>query len=68
MFVGASVRDGRMVLMTECPPDEVLAAYVDNALSVPEREELECHLGDCEQCRKTLAIAIKSRSVPSARR
>jgi anti-sigma factor RsiW len=52
-----------MVRMTECPPDEVLAAYVDNALSAAEREELESHLSDCAQCRKTLAMAIKSSSV-----
>src|SRR5438046_7410260 len=38
--------------------DETLAAYVEGALSAPEREAADAHLADCGECRSaTVALA-----------
>jgi hypothetical protein len=39
----------------ECPRDEIVAAYVDKALTRGERESLEIHLASCARCQEQVA-------------
>lgn len=34
----------------DCPDEQVIAAYFDDRLSAPERENVEAHLADCARC------------------
>jgi anti-sigma factor RsiW len=46
----------------ECPEAETLAAYIEYILAPRARRRVEAHLADCPSCRKTVALAIKSRA------
>lgn len=49
----------------DCPPIELLSAYLDQNLPSDQKASTEAHLVECPLCRKTLALAIKSeRTVP----
>lgn len=49
----------RLVLVTsECPSSEILAAFLDHALTPEERELVERHLVECRQCREILRSAL----------
>jgi len=41
-----------------CPDPELLAAYLEHRLAGVEKEAFEAHAGDCESCRRALALAM----------
>ncbi len=41
-------------------PEDLLAAYVDDALAPAERAEVEAHLGACARCREEVALARRA--------
>ncbi len=43
-----------------CPGPEVLAAYVDQGLSLAERAQVEVHLASCPQCTVLLAEVVRT--------
>jgi len=47
----------------ECPRFETLAAYKENALRTDERASVEAHFVECEDCRKTVAFAVRAQMV-----
>lgn len=47
-----------------CPPPEALAAYVDGRLSWYEREHIESHFADCDECREVVADAVMLARTP----
>lgn len=51
-----------------CPSAEVLAAYVDGVLSLPERNAIERHAADCHTCAAHLALlsSLDEPASPSA--
>src|SRR5438876_8320927 len=52
----------------KCPPDEMIASYLDAAVDSPSRSPLESHLADCEYCRALVAELAKvqrDREMPS---
>jgi hypothetical protein len=50
--------------MTEhhCPPDDVVAAYLDGTLDAVARDELEAHVARCDRCIALIGAAIRSES------
>ncbi|MEW6207613.1 MAG: zf-HC2 domain-containing protein [Acidobacteriota bacterium] len=52
-----------MELASACPDTELLAAYLENNLTVETREQVEAHLVECRICRRIVAEVIKSESV-----
>lgn len=44
-----------------CPPDEVLACYVEDVLFLEERERVEEHVASCEDCLTVLAESVRFR-------
>jgi anti-sigma factor RsiW len=46
-------------VMSECPSDEMLGAFVDHCLRVEQRQEVEEHLADCRRCRKIVVTVYK---------
>ncbi|HXF73443.1 MAG TPA: zf-HC2 domain-containing protein, partial [Actinomycetota bacterium] len=45
------------------PGDELLAAYVDDRLSEPERAAVSAHLDACPTCQEEAALAAQARDV-----
>ena len=43
----------------------MLAAYIDHNLSPDERSKIESHLIECRNCRRTIILVLKSKSVVS---
>ncbi len=50
-----------------CPSEEVLSAYLADALSAEEKERVERHLARCRICRRTLSEAYDILSKPDFR-
>jgi hypothetical protein len=44
--------------MDTCPPDEEIAAFLDDMLSPEDRERITAHLASCESCYEVFAGAI----------
>jgi eukaryotic-like serine/threonine-protein kinase len=53
--------------VTPCPPDDVLGAHVQRALSEPEAAVVSSHLDDCPSCREIVLAAIRGGVVAQAR-
>jgi hypothetical protein len=49
-----------------CPDGEILAAYAERALSLPETEKWESHFSACARCRKILMVLAASQDAPLA--
>lgn len=49
-----------------CPEPEVLAAYVDQGLSLAERARVDAHLASCQQCLAWLAGVVRTVAEVSA--
>lgn len=49
-----------------CPDGEILAAYAERALSLPETEKWEGHFSTCSRCRKILMVLAASQDTPLA--
>jgi hypothetical protein len=56
--------DGRNAAL--CPDGEILAAYAERALSLPETEKWESHFSSCARCRKILMVLAASSDTPLA--
>ena len=41
-----------------CPPDEVLARYLEDGLFLEQRERVEEHVASCDHCATVLANAV----------
>jgi hypothetical protein len=46
----------------ECPEPERLALYLEHGCSERERREIETHLADCRDCRRIIALVVKSKA------
>lgn len=51
-----------------CPDGEILAAYAERVLSLPEAEKWESHFSACERCRKILMVLAASADAPLAQK
>lgn len=49
-------------VVTECPTEETLAAFVDDRLDAAAREEVLDHLADCPDCRDIVLMASEAAS------
>ena len=49
------------ILANQCPDIELLAAYIDENVSVEERRLVDAHLVDCERCLEVVAFVIASK-------
>jgi hypothetical protein len=58
--------------VSECPDENLLAAYADRCLTAEEQRQVERHLSECRVCRKVIALVIKSKGMvpdpPTAKR
>lgn len=41
-----------------CPPDEVLACYIEDSLFLEARRRVEEHAADCDRCATVLAETV----------
>ena len=48
-----------MIPPPQCPPEELLAAFVEGSVSVSEREQVESHLAECAICQSMIALVIR---------
>ncbi len=48
------------VLSDDCPEPERLAEYLEGASSDSERQAIEAHLADCRDCRRIIALIVRS--------
>ncbi|HSD89609.1 MAG TPA: protein kinase [Kofleriaceae bacterium] len=46
--------------MSSCPPADVLARFVDDALPAEERLAVEVHVDECDDCRATVATMVRA--------
>src|SRR5262245_53860886 len=53
--------------MNECPPLELIAAYLDQRLTERERAEVTKHLAECEDCYFVFTEAMQMRAADAAR-
>jgi hypothetical protein len=52
--------------MSQCPGDEMLAAFVEHCLRPQERQAVEEHIADCRLCRKIVVLIFKiKKAVPA---
>ena len=49
-------------MLKQCPDIEKLAAYLDGDRAREEKSLVEAHLVDCDACRKTVSLSVKSES------
>ena len=47
---------------SDCPPLEMLAAYLEGKLTGQEMSSIEAHFLRCSKCRKLISRALKSES------
>jgi len=47
-------------LFDDCPEPELLAAYLEGLGSDSERRQIEAHLADCRDCRRIIALIVRS--------
>lgn len=47
----------------ECPEPELLADYLEGVSSDSERQEIETHLAACRDCRRIVALIVRSEAV-----
>jgi hypothetical protein len=47
-----------MSAVSECPSAEILAAFLENALTAEEQLALEHHLVTCRACREAIKYAL----------
>jgi tetratricopeptide (TPR) repeat protein len=52
------------MLMTECPTEETLAAYVDDRLDAATRQKVTEHLTTCGECRELVLMASDFQAEP----
>ena len=52
-----AARDRERTSHIGCPDTDVLAAFVDGALTAKERRAVEAHAADCQRCADTLALS-----------
>jgi hypothetical protein len=45
-------------MSSDCPPLEILSAYLEHALTAEEQEAVEHHLVGCWKCREILKQSI----------
>lgn len=45
------------MLMTDCPTEETLAAYIDDRLDAPTRRKVTEHISSCGECRDLVLMA-----------
>ncbi|HXG59925.1 MAG TPA: zf-HC2 domain-containing protein, partial [Planctomycetota bacterium] len=43
--------------MKDCPESEILAAWLEDGLGPTERAAVRRHLADCDDCRRSVALA-----------
>ena len=43
---------------SDCPSSEILAAFIDHALTPDEQARLELHLVTCRTCREIVKAAV----------
>lgn len=49
-----------------CPAPEFLARFLENSLSAGERDRVNAHLADCDECRRTVSLASTLDAAPAA--
>lgn len=49
--------------MSECPSENLLAAYIDRCLALKQQWQIEEHMAECCLCRGTVVLAIKSKKI-----
>jgi anti-sigma factor RsiW len=47
--------------VSECPDENLLAAYADHCLTPEEQRQVERHLSECRACRQVIALVVKSK-------
>lgn len=47
-------------LLYDCPEPELLADYLEGVSSDRERQEIEAHMADCRDCRRIVALIVRS--------
>lgn len=47
-------------MVDRCPEIEVLSAYLGGFLDPKEQSLVEAHLGECENCRRVVTLALRS--------
>jgi anti-sigma factor RsiW len=47
-------------LSDDCPQPERLAEYLEGLGDKAERQEIEAHLADCRDCRRIVALIVRS--------
>lgn len=50
-------------MANDCPPIELLAAYIDHNVTPEERATVETHMVECAICRKTVVLTVKSLTI-----
>ena len=58
-----NAREGLKAMWSDCPPAEILSAFLEHSLTLGEQEAVEHHLAECWTCRETLKEAL-SRDQP----
>src|SRR5204863_3175272 len=48
------------------PESETLALYLESGLSADERDRVNGHLADCDECRRTVSLASSLEAAPAA--
>ncbi|MDQ3821416.1 MAG: zf-HC2 domain-containing protein [Acidobacteriota bacterium] len=48
------------VVSDDCPAPELLAVYLEGLGSDSERRHIEAHLADCQDCRRIVAMIVRS--------
>lgn len=51
-----------MRLPVECPTPHLIALFLGGGVSEQERERVERHIDDCDDCRKLIASIVRSES------
>jgi predicted anti-sigma-YlaC factor YlaD len=49
---------------SDCPPLELLAAFLDHELRPEEQAAVEHHLAECRTCREVIKAALPSEDEP----
>jgi hypothetical protein len=49
--------------LSECPDENLLAAYVERSVMIRELAQLEAHLIDCRDCRDVVFLVLESKEV-----
>lgn len=49
-------------MQPECPEPELLAVYLEHVCSEAERQRIEAHLANCQDCRRIVALVVRSKT------